>query len=413
MNITLINPRFGKAGAETNITSPCFPYGLAYIAKYLILDHHTVKIFDPYIEEHNRDQIEAYIAAMKADVVGISAMSVQYQQVKLLVGLIRKFHKNDIQIMLGGLLPTYSYETVLKNADIDVCVIGDGIYTMQKLLKSGIISKIPGIAFRKNKNKDIVFTGKCDYVKDLDLLGLPPYQLFNMKKYCRGRLWINDPSIKERYQNKQNIERVMTVLTSWGCPYHCNFCSISTENARQKSISATISEILYLRENYDIEGVHFVDELVFSSKQRGMELAGAIKKLNIVWDAQARVDSIDDELCRAVKDAGCTAIGLGIESGNDHILKAMNKTGVTREKIIRSVEAAQKTGLIVRAQLIMGYPGETEKSVWDTVSLFKELKLPGRRFALILPLPGSSLFTHYLASKRIGDENLYLNKISA
>lgn len=412
MKITLVNPRFGQLGSEKPVTSAVFPYGLAYVAQSLLDAGHRVEIFDPYIEELSHEEIVQVVAQLDCDWIGISAMSVQYSQVKWLVNLIRQHH--DCKIMLGGLLSTYSYKTVLEEIPVDICAIGDGVLTAPKILSTSRQEwlMIPGVAF-KDQRGQIVYTGPGAYVKDLDSLPRPPYDLFDMQRYCKGRLWINDPSVKERYSIRiETPKRVMTVLSAWGCPYRCRFCSRSTDRVRLKSIPVLMDEISYLKEEFQIEGIHFVDELVFLSRKRGLELASGMKRLGLLWDAQARVNLIDEELCLAIKDAGCTAIGLGVESGSNRVLEAMNKKGVTREKTLEAVDAARRVGLLVRIQLIMGYPGETRETIWETVDLFRRLYHPGRRFALILPLPGSELYEKCIAEGRITDEDAYLAKIS-
>ncbi len=411
MNIVLINPRFGPVGDEAPISSAVFPYGLAHVAQALIDVGNHVKIYDPFADEPDTQSVEADIVDFDADWIGITAMSTQYAQLEWLVELIRnKQQVKTPKIMLGGLLPTYSYQTVLEHLPVDVCVIGDGVITAPKIIgeQRENWKDIPGVAFKDSEGETIC-TGPGEFVEDLDSLPTPPYDLFNMDRYCRGRLWIDDPTIKERYRaGVEAPKKIMTVLSAWGCPYKCKFCSRSTDRARMKSVSALIKEIEHLKENYAIEAVHFVDELLFINKKRGLELAEAIAPLDLLWDAQARVNTIDAELCAAVKNSGCTALGLGIESGSDKILQAMNKKGASRKKNIDAVQAAEGAGLLVRLQLIMGYPGETPETLRETVSLFKEIHHPGRRFALILPLPGSELYDKCREEGRIQDEHEYL-----
>lgn len=413
MKVVLVNPRFGRPGREKGVTSAVFPYGLAVVAQALQAAGHRVEVFDPYIRELPPDRAAAALAGLRADWIGITAMSVQYAQVKWLVERIRRVHAGPI--VLGGLLATHSWRTVLTHLPVDVCVLGDGVATAPRLLATPRQrwAEVPGIAYRDDDG-GLRETGPGEGVADIDALGSPPYDLFDMTRYCRGRLWVRDPSIKERRRGgRGGPQRVMTVLTAWGCPYRCRFCSRSTDRVRVKSIPALVREIAHLQRAYDVEGIHFVDELAFLSKSRGMELAAAMKPLGLAWDAQARVDVVDAELCRAVRAAGCTAIGLGVESGSDAILRAMNKTGVTREKSLQAVRAARAAGLLVRIQLIMGYPGETAATVAETVDLFRRLGHPGRRFAMILPLPGSALYEECRRGGRIPDEADYLERIAA
>lgn len=412
MRIVLINPRFGPVEDPLIVRSRVFPYGLAHVAQAFLEAGHEVEVYDPFAVEPPNQEIERHLGGLKTDWVGISAMSTQYPQVQWLAETIRR--DTDCRIMLGGLLATHSYRTVLSRLPVDLCVIGEGLLTGPRALaaRESDWGTIPGLAFR-TADGEIRCTGPGEFVADLNTLARAPYHLFDMERYCQGRLWIRDPSIKSRYlTGAEAPARVMTVLSAWGCPYRCRFCSRSTERARLKSIPTLVRELAYLKEQYGIEGIHFVDELLFVNKQRGLELAAAMKDLDLLWDAQARVNTVDEELCRAIAAAGCTAIGLGTESGSNRILAAMNKTGVTREKTLAAVAAARSAGLLVRHQLILGYPGETRESVYETVQLYKEMHSPGRRFALILPLPGSALYEDCRKDGRIPDEEAYLKKIA-
>lgn len=162
-----------------------------------------------------------------------------------------------------------------------------------------------------------------------------------------------------------------------------------------------------LKSEFRIEEVSFGDELFLSSKSRFRELGPLIKKLDIAWGSQARVNIIDGEFLDMAKNAGCLGLGYGIESGSQKILDNMNKQ-TTVAQIESAMKETMKRDINVKVQLIFGYPGEDETTVQETIDLFKRLDHPGRRFTVITPIPGSSLYDDCIARGLIRDEAQYL-----
>jgi len=402
--VLLIQPPLGR-GMARELFQPIFPYGLAHVATALQGAGYYVEVLDIYANQWNRRQVLQRLEGMEYELIGVTAMSTQYSYVKWLTSEIRK--RSNAAIVLGGLLATYSPRIVLEHTEVDFCVIGEGEVTAVELAGNlAAPDRVRGIAFLRDGR--LITTGDRPYLEDLDSLPYPAYELFPMDVYTRTRFYIHDPSTK--IFRRRFTFKTMGVLTGRGCPYTCNFCSKSFSGLRFKSVDRIIDEIKYLKKRFGIEGVHFIDELLIINRKRSNELTEKIAPLNVKWDAQGRVNTVDYDLLKRMKDAGCVAIGFGIESGSDRILARMNKK-IRAEQSYRAMEAARRAGLHVKVQLILGYPGETAETVAETVELFRRLKHPGRRFSLILPLPGSPLYRQALEEGRIRDEERYLQEI--
>ena len=190
----------------------------------------------------------------------------------------------------------------------------------------------------------------------------------------------------------------------------CHFCSKNLA-VGYRSVDNIIEEIKYLMKRYNVRGFHFGDELLVFNRKRMIEFAQKVKPLNILWAGQARVDTVDRELLEIMKDSGCVAIGYGIESGSQKLLNAMNK-GITLQQIENAMKWAMDIGLEIKVQLMMGYPGENESTLQETVDLFKRLRHPGRRFNIFTPLPGSKAYDDCVKNKLIMNEEEYLSKLS-
>jgi anaerobic magnesium-protoporphyrin IX monomethyl ester cyclase len=146
--------------------------------------------------------------------------------------------------------------------------------------------------------------------------------------------------------------------------------------------------------------IHFADDVFTFNKKRLFEICAEIKRrgLSFNWECLGRVDSITPQLARAMKTAGCSRIFFGIESGNDEVLRLMNKR-ITVEQARLAVTAAHEAGLNVGAFFIVCYPGETNETVLDTLRFASSLPLDYLSFTMPYPLPNTAL--HERVKERI------------
>jgi len=149
---------------------------------------------------------------------------------------------------------------------------------------------------------------------------------------------------------------------------------------------------------------------LFINREHLKEFCQEIKKTGLTWSAQARVNLVDEEIIDMVKDAGCLSVGYGVESGSLDILSAMKKAQ-TPEQIRKAIETTAGRDVGVKVQLLFGFPGETQKTINETVGFFDKLAYPPRRFLSMLPLPGSTVYNDYILSGKIPDELAYLKEI--
>lgn len=388
-----------------------FSFGTAFISKALLMAGFTPVVFDAFANMWiEKKQLSDALANYPSKIFGISAISTNYGLVKWLVSEIKKLYP-DSKVIVGGVLATHSYHIVLKNTKVDICVLGEGEETIVELIDNLInnnsINDIAGIAYRKDG--EIVKTADREYLKDIDQFLPLPYELFDMEFYTHDVL-IAEPDTEEEQFYERGVTKTFSMITGRGCPKNCAFCSKNFKGVRFHSIDKIISEIEKIKNEYNVRVFHFVDDLLIVNKKRTIEICEKVKPLNILWDGQSRIDTVDREILQMLKDAGCAAIGYGVESGNDMILKKMKK-GITREQIKKSLRETIEIGIPIKIQLMAGYPGESKETIKDTVSLFKEIGHPGRRFAIVTPLPGSELFTYAIETGLIKNEEEYLYRI--
>jgi anaerobic magnesium-protoporphyrin IX monomethyl ester cyclase len=183
-------------------------------------------------------------------------------------------------------------------------------------------------------------------------------------------------------------------MTSRGCPFACDFCSrpVFGNEFRVRSASKVadeIEEVISLGYNR----IWFADDCFTLNRKRLIEVCDEIIKrgLKIGWECLSRVDTLDSDTADKMKQAGCVRMFFGIESGNDSILKIMKKQ-ITTKQAYTAVQLCKKKGIKAGAFFILGYPGENDKTILDTVKFASSLPLDYLSFTLPYPIPGTPLF---------------------
>ncbi len=397
MKVLLINPPVEYDGKRRE--EAFFPIGLGYIAASILEEKYEIEILDVNVSDITNDEVLIFIKNCGCDVVGITAMSTQYKYIKWISAEIKKINRN-IKIILGGILATYSSEIVLKNTHIDICVISEGEITIKKILSNlDNLHLVNGIIY-KNDNNEILISSQQEYIKNLDLIPMIPYDIFPTERYINS---ISKISICHN-------ERTINISCGRGCPYHCTFCSKSFTGIRMRTIPSIIEEIELLKLKFGIKRIFFTDELLIINKKRINELCELIKPLNINWSCQGRINLVDEEILRKMKDSGCTAIGYGVESGSQKILDSMKKQ-IDIKKAVEVINITKKIGIYPILQFIYGYPGEDIKTIKETIQFFNKINEAFVSFSPITPLPGTELWSYAIEKKYIIDEINYLERL--
>ncbi|GAG09913.1 unnamed protein product, partial [marine sediment metagenome] len=263
-------------------------------------------------------------------------------------------------IILGGahatLLPN---ETLVSAPEIDVVVKGEGENTFIELLQAleykRPLSKILGISYRKDGKT--VSTPERSTNVDLDSLPFLAYHLLPWQRY-------------KPHPPHGRALPFTAMITSRGCPYRCSYCSkpIFGNKFRGQSPERVVEEIAYYKDNFGVKEIAFYDDVFTLNKKRAHAIADEIIKrgLKICWTCETRVNLVDKELLRHIKQSGCYAIAYGIESASQEILDALNKD-ITFEQVEEAVGIAQEVGLQIIGYFMIGSPGESPETIAKTI----------------------------------------------
>jgi len=385
--VLLINPPYdvasymGPALARVSWRLP--PLGLLYVAAMLEKHGAVVRVWDGQVA---RQSLPVALAAWRPDLVGITATSVVAASAAHAARMVKEWDAT-VPVLLGGVHPTVCPDETLREAPVDAVVRGEGEWTMvevmARLAAGQSLAGVAGVSFRDGAT--VVHNQPRPAEADLDRFPVPARHLLP-----KG-LWRMSPD--------WGLRRPFEVLfTARGCPYDCIFCAnrmAAGGTYRVRSLDAVMDEIALLDKDYGVATLLFADDSFVVRKERTAELcerlirSGLARRLR--WQASTRVDSVDRELLRLFKRAGCTLLSFGVESGVERLLGVLNKR-ITLEDSRRAVAWAKEAGLTVRVTAMLGIPTETKQESLETISFVKRLKVDQVRFSLATPFPGTTLF---------------------
>ncbi len=290
---------------------------------------------------------------------------------------IKETYPNSITIW-GGYFASNQYKVSITSGFVDFIINGPGDRAFPSLIEAietNKLSSLPSIKnlIYSNEHNNIIKTAKEELLEQ-DSLPVLPYQ------------HLDSFYSLENYLSKTFLGRnTFSYHSSLGCPFTCSFCAVvPIYNGRWKAKSAktVYKDIKYFKDNYKIEAIEFHDNNFFTSRKRVLEFSELIKNDGITWWGEGRIDTINkysDEDLILMKEAGCKMIFLGAETGNDEILKQMNKGGTqTGETIKEFVKRLYPIGIIPELSFVLGMPAETPEKVmaqieWD-INFIKEIK---------------------------------------
>ena len=399
MKILFINPPFSKYSGVEGHGGKTAPLNLGYLASYIRQQKPKIEvdILDCEGLSLSYDQIKEYLNKSGPDITAITMATPAYNHVISVANVIKSLNKKTI-VVVGGPHPTALPEDVLKKENIDFAVIGEGEITFLELVESlekneKNFQQIRGLAF-KNKS-EIIINQPRELIKNLDILPFPAKDLLPLHKYYLP-------------PTKRNVSGASTnMVTSRGCPFRCTFCMAKTiwkRVTRLRSIKNVIDENEECAKKYNHRDFTFNDEFFTANRKRVIEFCQELKrrKLNIKWFCQARCGTVDEEMLKIMKSAGCEKIGFGFESGDERVLKLMQKDN-NLANARESAKLCKKAGIEVVGAFILGYPGETKETVKKTIKFARELDPATAAFFIAIPFPGTELF-------KLATENNYLKK---
>lgn len=405
MKICLVKPPILHKSASFALM-PTPPLGLAYIAAALNKKVNHLKVIDASAEgvslvKHFRDEI--YVFGLNkyqitekidadTDVVCFSFMFTNnWLYGREVVKEVRKKLPKAI-LVAGGEHATAAPEYCMTQSPLDYIVLGEGEETIVELIdaikKKKDTTQINGIAYRNGEN--IVSNKKRARIKAVKDIAWPAWEFFPLKEYFENKM-------------THGVYRgnTLPVMATRGCPYTCTFCSnplMWGKAYEMRPPEDFVNELEYLHKTYDVVNFDLYDLTAIMYKDWIVAMCKEILKRDLKISYQlpsgTRAEAIDYEVADLLFKSGCINMTYAPESGSERVLKSVKKQ-VEIKKMLQSIADSNKAGMIVHLNMILGFPDDTHKDMWQTMRFLVKCSWYGAHDiapAVFTPYPGSTLY---------------------
>jgi radical SAM superfamily enzyme YgiQ (UPF0313 family) len=433
LRVLLINPPI-REWSYPNI----MPIGQGYVGAVAVMDGHDLRVLDLNAERRQpvKDAPEVFerwvesrivetLAAERPDVIGIGGIITQYGRIKQIAGLCKRVHP-DVPIVLGGGIASCLPEFMVRHLPIDAAVREEGEATVSELLarleQRASLAGCPGVTYRHEIRRgewDVRTNDRRPSFQPrragLDWL---PWPL--RSRWPEDEVYKHNPVGHLNWQSKwldgaatAPGQYSVSMIASRGCPYAvsaCDYCYAAYLGAqyRLRSPHEVVDEMEYLHARYGAVYIHFLDDLLLTDYRWGLELCDELRRrrqrgFEIMWGGTCRTNIIADDVLRARREGrphileqayevGMRQAGYGVESASPTILKAIDKSGQTLEKMEIAITETQRVLGYADCSFMIGSPGETRGTVQETVDFCRKVGLKPEVFFFTTAYPATAFW---------------------
>lgn len=365
---------------------PYPPLGTLYAASYIRERGYEVALFDAMLADSEEewvkslDEYKPQVAVIYEDNFNYLSKMCLLRMREAAFTMIRMAKERGCTVILCGADVTDHYTKYLEHG-ADYCILGEGEETLAELLNQlsvgndarEVIGHASRFTLHPTKRPDI---------KNVDALPFPAWDQVDIQKY--KKIW-----------HERHGYFSMNMVTTRGCPYHCNWCAkpIWGQRYNSRSPENVAAEMKWLKENFAPDHIWFADD-IFGLKPNWVERFAELLSENnavIPFKCLKRADLVTEKTAAALAKAGCKIVWVGAESGSQKILDAMDK-GDKVEDIYRAAELLHANGIQVGFFLQFGYPGETWDDVQLTLKMVRECMPDDIGISVSYPLPGTKFY---------------------
>lgn len=401
MNVLLLNPnwrnliKIGRVGINT----PSIPLELLYISASLDKKKIRNSIVDLWGQDKQIRDITDELVQSDFVILNTSPSyafwrdgTIDVSLPKLVISLIKKI-KPSLKIIIIGPQGTISPD-ILSKLDVDYIIRGEPDLVVADLLfalKYNNYFKLPGVCYKDHGNWII----NKDYaiVKDMDELPDIPYSKLDLGCYTYPR-----PPIK------YNTKHVAMFESSRGCIYNCPFCFREGFRGvyRSKSLTKIRRELESLK-SLGIKYVYLIDEIFGVEKKKTISICKLFKDLEILWGCETRPELLSEELIDILADSNCVNVNVGLESADNDILRNLRKSSINLDNLRLNVLHMIERNILPHFYLIVGAPGETKKTLKNTLDYISQFPLNKVNVTagLMIPYPNTDIWNTAIKEGRI------------
>lgn len=415
------------------------PIGQAYVAAVAAMDGHEVRVLDlnadrrePVKESADafvkwiHDRVTAALEVDRPDVIGLGGIITQYHRIKQIAQICKQIWP-DVPIVLGGGIASSMPEFMVSRMPIDVAVQEEGEITISEVLHrfetAASLEGVKGTVYRHEIRRgdwDVRNNGlRASIVgrdRGLDVLPWPlrtawpideTYKLNPVGHLNWKTKWLSGAPSEHRQYSE-------SMIASRGCPYAvkaCDYCYAAYlgKQYRLRSPREIVDEMVFLKERYGLTYIHFLDDLMMTDYRWALEFCQELRDrrtrtgFEVTWGGTCRTNIIADDVVRAKRegrphmleqayDVGMRQAGYGVESASPTILKTIDKSGQTVEKMEIAITETQRILGYADCSFMIGSPGETRDTVQETVDFCRRVGLRPEVFFFTTAYPATSFW---------------------
>jgi radical SAM superfamily enzyme YgiQ (UPF0313 family) len=377
---------------DSDIPAAPPPLGAMSLSAYIRqFRQDEIKIFDARSLLASPEEVASSAKAFKAEVVGISAFSMEAPQAHAVARTVRE-KLPQAKIFIGGPFPTSDPKGALREPAIDAAFIAEGeqsfLQALNSLETTGEVTPAQGIVLRDNGG--FIGEGNPGLIEDLDTLPLPAWDLIDLEYY------FDKPKKRPMMNKLRRHKRGVPIFTTRGCPYGCTYChNLFGKMTRKRSPEKVLAELKLLYNDYKVRELEFLDDIFNIDIKRAKTIFDCIEnaglKFNITFPNGLRAELIDEELVDKFKRNGVYWITFAIESGAPRIQKEMKKN-LNLEKAKKNIEMVANKGINVNGFFMMGFLNETEADIRQTIAFAASSRLIIASFFILTPFPNTEVY---------------------
>ncbi len=367
---------------EQVIMRPYVPLGILYISSFLEQNAISHEVFDSTFSS-KKAQLE-FIETYQPDYIGIYVNLMTKVNVLEIITTVKKHPTlKNIPIILGG-PEVRNHVNAFLNHGAEIIVLGEGEITFYEVITSlqqnNDLFQVAGISYKLNN--EIITTQPREKIKDLDVLGFPNRKKVNLQLYLDA--W-----------KKHHGKNAISISTMRGCPYTCKWCSRAVYGLsyRRRSPAKVVEEMLHIKNNYQPDSLWFVDDVFTVSHKWMEEFADLVEKNNVQlpFECITRADRLNETVLALLQKSGCFRVWIGAESGSQKIIDAMDRR-VDVEQVREMIRLAKKYNIETGTFIMLGYPGEDEKDIAETIHHLKSSNPDYFTITVAYPIKGTELY---------------------
>ena len=369
---------------EKTIMKPYPPLGILYIAAWLERHGIQCQVYDTTFS--TKAELKLSLEKSPPILIGIYTNLMTKLNIVEIISYIKNYKVlQDSIIVIGGPDTRHNINDYL-NIGADIVVFGEGEQTMLEIVKSvkaGNIEQyghIDGLAYKYGSN--IIKTKERNRIRPIDDIPNPARHKIDMQPYL------------DTWQSNHGIS-AMTISTQRGCPYTCKWCSTAVygQSYRRRSPQKVVEELTHLIEEYNPDSFWFVDDVFTVSHKWLKDFRDIIQERNLQlnYECITRADRMNEDVIMWLKESGCFRVWIGAESGSQKVIDLMDRR-VDVHQVRRMIQLSNKQGIETGTFIMLGYPGETEEDIIETLNHLKESEPTHYTITVAYPIKGTGLY---------------------